>query len=125
MDCAKWCDSRDIEPLLDERMENCYRIPRDGVAVRQFDYETRYYPICDEPYLNYRTVHKLGQFSSNNGKVVFTYRDGHTYVAKGYSIIRDLIANGYKEAALFVPFSNGEVIIDREEKIKWDNVTKE
>ena len=124
-ECADWCDMQGVKPLSDRRMENCYQIPRDGVSVRKFNYETVYYPICDEPFLSYITIHKLGQFCSHNDIVVFTYRDGHTYVTKGYSIIDDLIASGYKETAVYVPFSNGETIIDPEEKVKWDRIIKE
>ena len=41
------------------------------------------------------------------------------------SNMRKLIKKGFTHELFYVPFSNGEVIIDCEEKIKWDNVAKE
>lgn len=60
----------------------------------------------------------------NNGKVIFVYIDGKTYVTKGYKIIDELREAGYKEGELFVPFSNGEAIVDPFLKKKWDDIKK-
>jgi hypothetical protein len=70
------------------------------------------------------TFDKLGRFCTNNGKVVFVYRDGHTYVFRGYRIVDELRNAGYKEAGLFVPFSNGEQITDPYLADQWEKVSK-
>jgi hypothetical protein len=56
--------------------------------------------------------------------VVFVYRDGHTYVTKRYRIISELREAGYRETGMFVPFSNGEEILDPDLREKWESISK-
>ena len=71
------------------------------------------------------SVEKIGHYCTNNGRVVFVYRDGHTYVTRGYWIKRELDKAGYKESSLFVPFSNGEQITDSFLAREWERICSE
>ena len=122
--CANWCDKHAIGVLGAEVLNNCLRIPRSGVPVKHQFFENTYYPACNESCLDCVAVDKLGCYCTNNGKVVFIYRDGHTYVTKGYWILEFLRQAGYKERGLFVPFSNGEQITDFSLALEWAQISK-
>ena len=123
-DLAAWCDEHHIGGELDPGvLEQCFRMPVTGVAVRQPHYETRYYPVCNGYSIDATTVANVGNFCANNGRVVFVYRDSNTYVASGYWILKALREAGYKEAGLFVPFSNGEEIIDPLLASEWERIS--
>ena len=66
----------------------------------------------------------LGTYYMNNGIVVFVYRDGHTYVTKGYKVLQYLNDAGYREKCMFVPFSNGEEIMHDAFRAKWEAIRK-
>ena len=123
-DCAEWCDEHGIGELSEETMKRCFRIPRTGVPVKHVRFENIYRPLCYESCMDSTVVDKLGRYCANNGKVVFIYRDGHTYVTKGYKILEELRNAGYREAGLFVPFSNGEQITDTRMAAQWEKITK-
>lgn len=124
-DCIKWCDEHGIGELSEETIECCFRIPRSGVPVKHPYYETTYYPACTEgSCMDCSVVDKLGHYCTNNGKVVFVYRDGHTYVTKGFWILDELCHAGYKESGLFVPFSNCEQITDPYLASQWEQVSE-
>ncbi len=110
--CARWCDEHGFGELPKEVLSKCFEMPEKGVRVKHFSYENTYYPIINNDCLDCVGSEKIGSFCTNNGKVVFVYRNGKTYVAKGYKIVEDLIEAGYLEKGLFVPFSNGETIVD-------------
>ena len=124
VDSAKWCDEHGIGELSEETMKRCFRIPRNGVPVKHPHFENVCYPVCNERYVDCTVIDKLGHYCTNNGKVVFIYRDGHTYVARGYWILEELRRAGYKESGLFVPFSNGEQITDPHLAAQWEQVSK-
>ena len=124
-DCAAFCDERHIGGVIsDETLRNCFEIPSSGVDVKNSYYKTCYPPIIKDNAFNNDVEDKLGRFCANNGKVVFTYRNGKTYVAKGYKIISELRNAGYIESGLFVPFSNGETILDPILKERWESIGK-
>lgn len=122
VDSARWCDEHGISELSKKTMDHCFRMPRSGVPVKHLYFEDTYYPACNESCVDCTVVDRLGRYCTNNGKVVFVYHDGHTYVAKGYWILDELRNAGYRESGLFVPFSNGEQITDRELAAKWDHL---
>ncbi len=124
MDSARWCDKHDIGELSEETMERCFRMPRNGVPVKHLYFENIYYPACNEGCVDCTVIDRLGNYCANNGRVVFVYRDGHTYVTKGYWILDELRQAGYKESGLFVPFSNGEQITDPYLAEKWEQISK-
>ena len=123
-DCREWCDKNGVGELSEEILANCFRMPREGVPVKHLYFEDTFYPACNEWSVDCTVVDKLGRFCTNNGKVVFIYRDGHTYVTKGYQIISALCAAGYKEAGIFVPFSNGETITNPSLAVQWERICK-
>ena len=123
-DCKEYCDKHYIGSLSDETLANCFAIPVTGVPVKHLYYEETVYPATNSTCLDCTVVDRLGTFCTNNGRVVFIYRDGTTYVTKGYWILSELRAAGYREAGIFVPFSNGEVIQDPYLKSQWDAIHK-
>ena len=123
-DCKAFCDEHHIGSISEESLANCFQMPEEGVRVKHIYWESQYYPIITSTCMDCTVVDHLGRFSTNNGRVVFLYRDGKTYVTKGYWILSELRAAGYREGSLFVPFSNGEEILDPEPKAMWDRVSK-
>lgn len=123
-DCATYCDRLHIGTISDETLQNCFEMPSTGVKVKHLYYENCYYPVLNSTVLDCVAVDRIGRFCSNNGKVVFVYRNGKTYVAKGYKILDELRNAGYIESGMFVPFSNGEVIQDPVLKARWDSISK-
>ncbi len=114
---CEWADKHNIGTLFEETLENCLRIPDDGFWVKHYYYEEITLPVSD--------IEKhMGQFCTNNGVVVFIYRNGHTYVTKGYGIIQKLRRAGYTEGRLFVPLSNGEQIQDSSLRDEWNRIQR-
>lgn len=122
-DCEAYCDEHHIGSINEDTLANCFEMPENGVRVKHIYFENIYYPIMNQSCLDCR-VDKLGHFCCNNGRVVFVYRNGKTYVAKGYKILKELRAAGYTESGLFVPFSNGEEIQDYALRVRWESINK-
>ena len=120
-DCEAWCNDHGIGSLSEDTLKRCFKIPREGVPIEKL-YKDTVFPKCNEYSMDCTTVDRLGNYCSNNGKVVFVYRNGHTYVTKGYWIINELKMAGYKETGLFVPFSNGETITDHCLAAEWEHI---
>lgn len=122
-DYFAFCDKHGFGSISDETLANCFEMPATGVAVKHLYFEETYYPAISRC-LDCVAVDRIGRFCTNNGRVVFVYRNGKTYVAKGYKILSELRSAGYKESGLFVPFSNGEVIQDASLRARWDAISK-
>lgn len=121
--CITYSNIQNIGTISNETLKKCLQIPNIGIRVKDFYFENCYYPvinlICD---INV-AVNRIGKYCINKGKIVFVYRDGKTYVAKAeYGIISELSAAGYKEYGMFVPFSNGEKIIDPILRARWESI---
>lgn len=123
-DCIDWCNEHGVGRLNDTVLWNCFKMPRTGVPVKHLYFEDTYYPLNTETILDWSAISRLGRFAANNGIIVFVNRDGHTYVAKGYGIIDDLLSAGFRPSSLFVPFSNGEQIRDHDLAARWAAVPK-
>ena len=123
-DCESYCDKHHIGTLNTETLRNCFEMPATGVKVKHLYYEDCYYPVINSTCFDCIAADRIGRFCTNNGKVVFVYRNGKTYVAKGYKIVNELRAAGYVESGLFVPFSNGEQIQNEALKARWEAITK-
>lgn len=123
-DCVSYCDEHHIGTISDETLRNCFEMPSTGVKVKRLYFEECYYPIINSTCFDCTAVDCIGRFCTNNGKVVFVYRNGKTYVTKGYKILNELRAAGYTESGLFVPFSNGEQIQDSVLNARWESITK-
>lgn len=123
-DCNRYCDEHGFGEISEETLQRCFKMPSTGVHVKHLYFEDFYYPIINNLCLDCIGVERIGHYCSNNGRVVFVYRDGGTYVAKGYKILEELRSAGYKEMGLFVPFSNGEQIQDPVLRAKWETLSK-
>ena len=124
MNCRKWCDEFGIKELSKATMARCMRIPQEGIPIKTPYYESFCYPACNEFCTNRIVFDRLGRYCMNNGIVLFVYRDGHSYLAKGCKIIDELIDAGYVKSDLFVPLSNGEQISDSELASQWEQIPK-
>lgn len=122
--CNEYSDKHGIRVLDEEVLSRCFVMPEAGVRVKNQHFEDTYYPILNRTCFDSYASERLGTFCRNNGRVVFVYRDGHTMVTKGYWIIDELRAAGYREIGIFVPFSNGEQILDPILKECWDLIKK-
>ena len=123
-DAEKWCDEHHVHKLDEKTLQRCFKIPRDGVQVKHQYWEVTHYPVVNATILDSAAIERLGKYCTNNGRVVFVYRDGNTYVARGYWIVDKLESAGYQKAGLFVPFSNGEEIMDPIIRERWENLSK-
>lgn len=122
-DCAKYCDEHNIGSINLITLENCFKMPHSGVSVKHLYFQTTYFPIAHDCF-DCTVADSIGKFCTNNGRVVFVYRDGNTYVTKGYKILNELRSAGYTQGALFVPFSNGETLLDSSQRAKWESIRK-
>lgn len=118
--CIYYCNENNIRELSDSTLKRCVKIPATGVEVEKDGKRSTYYPIISAVAVDYTVTNQIGRYSANNGVVVFTYRDGETYVTKGYKILEELRKAGYREALFFVPFANGEEIKNGFIKNVWN-----
>lgn len=122
LDCNAYCDEHYIGVLDDEVLSKCLIMPKEGIKIKHPYYESVYYPAINQQFFDCTVPEKLGRFCTNNGRVVFVYRDGTTRVTRGYWILDALREAGYREAGLFVPFSNGEEILEPAYRIRWEEI---
>lgn len=123
-DCAKYCDKQGVGKVDESILSNALEIPHKGIRIRHLGYESRVYPVINSILLDSYSAEKLGAYCCNNGRVVFITREAKTFVTKGYKILNSLREAGYKETSIFVPFSNGEEILDSEYASKWASIKK-
>ena len=122
IECVKYSDEHGIGTLDDDILENCFLIPAKGIRVRYRSFEDIFYPIINSTLVDDKASALLGNFCYRNNRVVFVYRNGKTYVTKGYKIVENLRKAGYKERSLFVPFANGEKIMTPSLAKKWEKI---
>lgn len=123
-ECEYFSDENHIGLLKRDTLKRCLKIPVTGVQVSKDGKTTRYYPIISSTKVDYTVVSKIGKFSVNNGVVAFTYRDGSTYVTKGDKVIEELEGAGYRRDNFFVPFSNGEKIMEAHIQRVWSLIQR-
>lgn len=122
-ECSLFCDDNNIGSLSDSILKNCFQMPDAGMTIEYPSHATDcYVPIINISFLDDFALQLLGKYSFSNGLVVFVYRDGKTYVTKGYKILDELRSAGYTEHRIYVPFSNGEKIQDINLKAQWDAI---
>ena len=119
-ECVCFSDENHIGLLRKETLKRCLKIPTNGIEVSKDGKNTRYYPIISSTTVDYTVVSNIGKFSAKNGVVIFTYRDGSTYLTKGDRIIKELEGAGYKRHNFFVPLSNGEKIMEAHIQKIWN-----
>lgn len=125
-DALEWSEGHGFGCLSDEVLSHCMRIPRGGIRTIHYFSKEEYLtePFCgNEKFFGYEQSKLIGRWCYNNGKISFVYRDGHSYVAKWKEEIeRALVEAGYQRDDLFVPFSNGERILDPVLAEKWEKM---
>ena len=121
-DCIEWCNEHGIKEIAPDSMKRCLRIPKEGVLVHHPYFEKRESPILSETSFDCMVPDRLGSFCTNNGVVAFVYRDGHTYVTRGYWIVGLLEQAGFRRAHFEVPFSNSETIQDPAIAAEWQSI---
>ena len=63
------------------------------------------------------------RYAKNKSVIVFVYRDGRTYLAKGWWVLRELNTSGYQCTKEFsVPDFKSEDITDQALKEKFDSL---
>lgn len=118
-DCTEFCDRNGIGALKKATLSRCFMIPQAGVPVEYDGLKAIVLPACKELSVDCTVLSKLGTFCERNGRVVFVYRDGHTYVTRVAPIVDELREAGYRESLLSVPFSHDEIITDPRLAQKW------
>ena len=123
-ECSLFCEDHGIGCLSDKTLKNCFQMPDAGIAIRYPSQATDcYFPIINIGFLDDFASQLLGKYAFSNETVIFVYRDGKTYVTKGYKILAELRSAGYTEQhRIYVPFSNGEEILDINLKAQWDAI---
>ena len=119
-ECKVYCDANGIGILAEEDLNKCLAMPIEGIKVKRYQYDDWYYPICGFTSFNSKVAENIGLFSVKNGVVVFIYRDGKTYLAKGMWVVEKLLACGFKEGSLFVPLATGEQIQNETVRKYWE-----
>lgn len=117
-DAKAWCDEHHIGSIDD----SCLRIPRGGIPVEDGGVYSTYYPRLNETCVDIVAINCLGSYSYNAGRIVFVYRDGHTYISKDPSIMDVLEKAGYRRGDFLVPLSGSEKITDAYLRYLWDNI---
>lgn len=118
-ECIRWSKSNGIVRIPRRILSKCFLIPPEGLRVRNLVYEERIVPIIDVYNPERNSVQYLGKYHFYKGLTVFVYRDGTTYVGKGYGLPKKLKHSGFEEMGMFVPFSNGSLPVDRDLRDKW------
>lgn len=121
-DAKVWCDEHKIGSIDENLLESYLRIPRGGIPVEDGGVYSIYYPRLNESCVDIVAISSLGSYSYNAGRVVFIYRDGHTYISKDPSIMDVLQKAGYRRDDFLVPLSGSEKITDSYLRYLWDNI---
>ena len=113
-----YADEMGFEPMSDVIMNNCYRIPDEGIQITNGMNLYTYKPWIPDGYFG-PMVSMIGKFNTLGDMVVFIYRDGYTYLTNAevnrMDVIEELLKSGFIQAPINVPLSRvGEVIVDDE-----------
>lgn len=121
-DSEAWCDEHKIGSIDEHLLESCLKVPHGGIPVEDCGVYSTYYPRLNETCVDIVAISSLGSYSYNAGRVIFIYRDGHTYLSKNPSIMDILEKAGYRRDNFLVPLSGSEKITDAYLKCLWDNI---
>jgi len=88
----------------------------DGIEYRYMGNKTERVEVNTDGYdMPIKRVEQVGTYDSNNGKVAFVDGEGHMWVgASTQQNFETLREAGYSRGGIWVPFSNGEMLTDRE-----------
>lgn len=129
-DCRMWAKANKVQPVPIEELGHCLPIPINGIGViiegdedddgDSFDQYEFYDPIVK--YVNPRSIEYVGSYSVYNNRVIFVDVDGTTYLAKGNHIVKILNNLNFRMLNYFLPFRDGEVIIDESLRKLWEQI---
>ena len=123
-DCIEYSDKNGIGELDEETLANCMELPFMGIAVEGVGYETCYYPMLNIGRGAEEIARYVGKYNIESETVMFVYRNGKTYLTRGYGILRKLKHAGYTEKNILVPLAHGERIKDKELQKRWETIRK-
>jgi len=126
-ECISYSKKHGIGALPKEILGKCLEMPDKGIMVlykrAKLPFKQTYFPIL-RPILDVTAVERIGRYNESNGVIAFIYQNGKTMLARDSSIIADLKAAGYREAAITVPLSEDVEIIDPDIKARWESLKK-
>ena len=73
-------------------------------------------------YDNPRSIDYVGSYSVYHNRVIFVDTDGTTYLAKGNHIVKVLSNLNFRLLNYFIPFRDGETIIDENLRKLWEQI---
>lgn len=121
-DSESWCNEHHIGSIDENLLGSCLKVPHGGIPVEDGGVYSTYYPRLNETCIDIVAINCLGSYSYNAGRVVFVYRDGHTYLSKDPAIMDILEKAGYRKQDFLVPLSGPEKITDSYLRYLWDNI---
>ena len=120
--CIEYSNNHCIGEIPQEFLDNSLEIPSTGIQVSHNLYRTSYAPAIVGYNFDFVAINNIGKFCADHGKVVYVYRNGKTYVTKGYKIKSILEDAGYKRGYFPIPFAKGEEIMDPIIREKWKSI---
>ena len=121
-DCEVYSDLCNFSQISKSLLDKCFEIPSTGVHVSTKYGESIYYPLIGTS-LDSVTTSRIGHFCIKNATCVFVYRNGKTYVTQNWEVVDALSQSGYVLGDLFVPFADGETIVEPKYAAKWKNIS--
>ena len=124
--CLANCEKKGIGLIPAESLSRCLEMPYCNITGRTGSGRyVCYKPIVKADVFGPADTEMMGIYSVKNGVTVFSYCNGHTYLAKGTKIISELKEAGFKEVDLEVPFSEPGTKVDcKEFQEKWDSLAE-
>ncbi len=123
-DCRIWAKVHKAQPVPIEELGHCLPVPINGIRVMteddEFDQGEFYDPIVK--YDNPRSIDYVGSYSVYHNRVIFVDTDGTTYLAKGNHIVKVLSNLNFRLLNYFIPFRDGETIIDENLRKLWEQI---
>lgn len=121
-DCNDYSESHNFGNITKSLLDKCFEMPSTGVHVEHEFGAGIYYPLIGTS-LDNVAISRLGRYCIKNGTCVFVYRNGKTYVTQDWEVVHALSLSGYVLGDLFVPFANGETIVEPVYAAKWKDIS--
>lgn len=117
----EYCEKNSIQEIPDEFLEMYFlEITPQGMETRFFDKTDTYRPESISEFGGL-DIQKLGTFCQNNGVIRIIDSKGRSFVAPVSGTINQkyLKSLGFRENSMFVPLSNGEILVDEWMANRW------
>lgn len=121
-ECLEYCKEHNIQSLDRTITNESLQIPREGIKIRKIRVERLIKPVINSYYFDDACAEMLGTYSTDGKATVFITDSGKTYVTIQKGLIAKLEAAGYTEKDMYIPFSDGEEILDPKIKEKWEKI---